>query len=75
MHIVSRILGGVVFQEGGLPARMAAKMTALPGGTDRRGAAFFRFMAVAFLYAYRSPIFFIKKWISLSFDRRGQPSH
>ncbi len=35
MQIVSRVLDGVVFQEGGLPARMAAKMAALPGGAGQ----------------------------------------
>ena len=37
MHIVSRVLGGVGLQEGGLPARMAAKMAALPGGAGGLG--------------------------------------
>ena len=37
MHIVSRVLGGVGLQEGGLPARMAAKMAALPGGAGNPG--------------------------------------
>ena len=35
MPIVSRVLGGVVLQECGLPARMAAKMAALPGPVSR----------------------------------------
>ena len=33
-QIVSRVLYGVVLQEGGLPARKAARMAALPGGRE-----------------------------------------